>query len=262
MLIKPVVLYGAEVWDSEKCDILERLQLGFFKYVLSVSKFTSSMMVYGELGAITLDVDIKSRMLTFWARLCSGEKHKISNTIYSLLYTLDEKNIFKSELVETIKTTLNNCGFSGLWLNQSLPCSIEVFKHSVKIRLKDQFIQKWHEMISQGGKYTVYRIIKTSFGFESYLNELPDLLRKYFTKFRCRNHRLPIEAGARSQVLRDMRICQFSETDIGDEFHYLLCCPNFKEERKHFINSKYYVRPSTFYLHKLRVKTLKSWLCF
>ena len=51
-----------------------------------------------------------------------------------------------------------------------------------------------------------------------------------------------------------MRICQFCETDISDEFHYLLCCPNFKEERKHFINSKYY-RPSTFYLHKLFKQT-------
>ena len=97
--------------------------------MLSVNKLTSSMMVYGESGAIPLDVDIKSRMLTFWARLCSGEKHNISNTIYCLLYTLDEKNIFMSEWVETVKTTLNNCGFSGLWLNQSLPCSIEVFKH-------------------------------------------------------------------------------------------------------------------------------------
>ena len=30
---------------------------------------------------------------------------------------------------------------------------------------------------------------------------------------------LPIEAGVRSHVLRDMRICQFCEADIGDEFH-------------------------------------------
>ena len=48
-------------------------------------------------------------------------------------------------------------------------------------RLKYQFIQKWHENISEGGKCTVYRIIKTSFGFENYLNELPDLLSKYYT---------------------------------------------------------------------------------
>ena len=93
-------------------------------------------------------------------------------------------------------------------------------RYSVKIRLKISLFKNWHEIISQGGKCTVYRNIKTSFGFESYLNELPDLLRKYFTKFRCRNHRLPIEAGVWSQVLRDMRICQFCETDIGDESHY------------------------------------------
>ena len=48
VLVEPVVLYGAEVWGSEKCDILERLQLRFFKYVLSVNKLTSSMMVYGN----------------------------------------------------------------------------------------------------------------------------------------------------------------------------------------------------------------------
>ena len=128
VLFKPVVLYGAEVWGSEKCDILGRLLLRFLKYVLSVNKFTSSMMVYGELAATPLDIDIKSHMLTFWARLCSGDKHKIYNTIYSLLYTIDKKDIFKSEWIETVKTTVNNCGFSRLWLNQSLPCSTEVFK--------------------------------------------------------------------------------------------------------------------------------------
>ena len=91
VIVKPVVLYGAEVWSSENCDILERLQFRFFKYVLSVNKFTSSMMVHGELGVVPLDVKIKLRMLTYWARLCLGDKHNISNTIYTLLYTLDEK---------------------------------------------------------------------------------------------------------------------------------------------------------------------------
>ena len=67
------------------------------------------------------------------------------------------------------------------------------FKRAVKIRLKDQFIKNGIKLYHNA----VYRIIKTSFCFESYLNELPDLLRKYFTKLRCRNHRLPIEAGVR-----------------------------------------------------------------
>ena len=160
------------------------------------------MMVYGELGVVPLDVDIKLRMLTYWARLCLGDKHKISNTIYSLLYSLDEKNIFKSEWIKTVKTTLNYCGFSGFWVNQTLPYSIEAFKQLVKLRLKDQFIQKWQESISQGGKCTIYRIIKTTFGFENYLNDLPDLLTNIFTKFGCRNHRLPVEvSGPKSFVI-------------------------------------------------------------
>ena len=45
------------------------------------------MMVYGELGTVTY-INIKSRMLTYLARLCLEDKNnKISNTIYSLLYT-------------------------------------------------------------------------------------------------------------------------------------------------------------------------------
>ena len=76
------------------------------------------------------------------------------------------------------KNNLNNCRLTGLWLKQSLPCYIEVFKRAVKIRLKDQFIKNGIKLYHNA----VYRIIKTSFCFESYLNELPDLLRKYFTK--------------------------------------------------------------------------------
>ena len=48
------------------------------------------MMVYGELGVVPLDVDIKLRMLTYGARVCLVDKHcrstgrKSSSAIYSL----------------------------------------------------------------------------------------------------------------------------------------------------------------------------------
>ena len=41
VIAKPMVLYGAEVWGSENCDILESLQLRFLKYVLSVNSSES-----------------------------------------------------------------------------------------------------------------------------------------------------------------------------------------------------------------------------
>ena len=54
-------------------------------------------MVYGELGITTLDNDIKARMIVYWAKLVSEDQSKISQMIYSLLYKLDEFNIFKSK---------------------------------------------------------------------------------------------------------------------------------------------------------------------
>ena len=38
-----------EVWAHEGTDILEKLHLRFFKYVLGVNKSTCTNMVYGEL---------------------------------------------------------------------------------------------------------------------------------------------------------------------------------------------------------------------
>ena len=80
--------------------------------------------------------------------------------------------------------------------------------------------------------------------------------------FRCQNHRLPIEAGVRSQVLRDMRVCQFCKTDIGDEFDYLLCCVHFKEENIKRQNTIYDLQLFTFknFLNRQRAKSLNDWL--
>ena len=46
--------------------------------------------------------------------------------IYSLLYKFDEFNMFKSNWLSPIRCTLNDSGFPGIWLAQSLPCSVQV----------------------------------------------------------------------------------------------------------------------------------------
>ena len=193
-------------------------------------------MVYGELGETPLHID----MILYWARLINSKENKLSKMIYSLIYKLYEKDLFHSTWISSVKNILDSAGFSGIWTNQSLPKSPDHFNTILKLRLHDQFIQNWNEGITKGGKCTVYRIIKNTFGFEKYLTELPVNNRILMTKSRCRNHRLPIEAGCRAHC-----------NDIGDEYHYLLCCPLFREERKKYINVKFWKRPSTFQLEQL-----------
>ena len=132
-LVKPVILYSSEVWGDGKCEILEKLPLRFCKYILAVNKSNCSNMVCGELGITPLDIDIKSRMIVYWAKLVSEDQSKISHMIYSLLYKMNEFNIFKSNWLSSIRCTLNDSGFPGMWLAQSLPCSVSTFRNILKI---------------------------------------------------------------------------------------------------------------------------------
>ena len=50
ILVKPILVYGCEVWATESVDIIKKMHLRFCKYVLQVNKSTCSNMVYGELG--------------------------------------------------------------------------------------------------------------------------------------------------------------------------------------------------------------------
>ena len=96
-----------------------------------------------------------------------------------------------------------------------------------------------------------YRIFKNHFKLEKYLIDLPDNLRKILTKFRCRNHRLVCRLNVdATKTSRPMRLCHYCREDIGDEYHYLLICSHFKNERKRY-ESKFWKRPSTFMLKKL-----------
>jgi hypothetical protein len=49
-MIKPIILYGCEVWGFGKNEILERVHLKFCKTLLNLKSFTPNYMVYGELG--------------------------------------------------------------------------------------------------------------------------------------------------------------------------------------------------------------------
>ena len=60
-MIKPILLYGCEVWGFSNNDILEKIHLRFCKILLNLKTSTPSYMVYGELGRYPIYIDIKIR---------------------------------------------------------------------------------------------------------------------------------------------------------------------------------------------------------
>ena len=79
-----------------------------------------------------------------------------------------------------------------------------------------------------------YRMFKTSLHLEDYLLTLSYHQRCTMARYRCRNHNLPIESGCRTNIPRNLRVCELCN-DLGDEFNYLFICPRLNEARKKYI---------------------------
>ena len=62
--------------------------------------------------------------------------------------------------------------------------------------LKDLHIQAWRDQTVEINKCLSYRSYKSVYKCEKYFSDLPLSLGIYFFRFRCMNHRLPIEYGS------------------------------------------------------------------
>jgi hypothetical protein len=63
-MVKPILLYGSEIWGfSKNIKCLEKVQLRFCKVLLKLKTSTPSYMIYGELGLFPIEIDVKLRMI-------------------------------------------------------------------------------------------------------------------------------------------------------------------------------------------------------
>ena len=151
--------------------------------------------------------------------------------------------LFDSKWLKSVKETLDNCGMSHVWLR---PCSAnpEWFKMAVKRKLTDIYIQKWTAEKHSNILCTNYRIFKTNFNFEIYLVKLRDCDRINVCKFRAGNHKLPI-SDKRYDPNSGNNSCNLcAKGEKGDEFHYILVCPYFSQERKELIKKYFWKSPN------------------
>ena len=117
-MIKPILLYGCEIWGMEDTKAIERVHLKYCKIVLGLSQYTSSCMVYGELGRVPISVSIKTQMIGFWHRLLTSPVNKLSTDMYKLVFALDSVGHVKSKWLLGVKRIIDHCGLSYTWANR------------------------------------------------------------------------------------------------------------------------------------------------
>jgi hypothetical protein len=156
-----------------------------------------------------------------------------------------------------VKNCLHENGLGYLWQDAQhrfFPLSIPQFKNCVKQRLQDQFIQQWSSDVYNNNVCITYRLFKESFCFENYLLKLSPVLANAMLKFRCSNHRLPVQQLRYSNVLRENRVCSLCNTnEMGDDLHYVLMCthPVLLNARRNLLPNYFLHHPNVLKLNYL-----------
>ena len=240
-IVKPILLYGCEVWGIGDNSIIERVHLKFCKLLLNLKKSTPDFMIYGELGRYPLDICIKLRIINYWVKLIHGKQEKLP----VILYQLAKKNYCENiPWVMKVKNILDNSGLSVVWTTQNFTSGNWLY-NTLKLNLIDQFKQSWNNTVQNSPKALNYRLYKDNLQFENFFNILDDKNIVTLSRFRTLNNKLPIETGRWQNVPRENRKCNLCNSgDIGDEFHYIFTCSSLMDSRRQFLKAYYTNRPN------------------
>ena len=140
---------------------------------------------------------------------------------------------------------LNACGFKT-WLgkawelassyNLDICSELNLFKSRSKDIIMNKFKQDWQNSINNNILNPItrtYKTFKTEPKFEAYLDITDNInLRKTLTRFRTSSHALQIELGRQTNIKAEQRFCPICKNKVEDEFHFLIECPFYNDNRK------------------------------
>lgn len=242
--IKPILLYGSEVWGAcssvpasvrnepdfklEKAYMnfeCEKLSTKYYKYILGVHKRATNLAVIGELGRTPHFIDIICGIIKYFKRIEAMNSNSL--------------------LVQTLKTSKElhdngkQCWYTGLkYILDQLNIDETVSIDAIKSNLIKRSMQYWEKQIKEiavvkQGKLRTYYTFKSTFKKEIYLKAIKNRdVRKCFTQFRISAHQLAIERGRYRNIKATERICKYcNKNETEDELHFLVKCQKYSTER-------------------------------
>ena len=256
-LIKPICLYGSEIWGIDEIKwkdtntfvksaetlAAEKLQLSFSKFALGVHKKAQNSAVRGELGCFPLGLDIVANTLLYYFNV----KYASDNILLNEAYEVSKKCGQKSWAckIDSLTTYLKN-------VNHEKPVIISDRKQIQHI-LRTLYIDHWQMHIKTESKMRTYIKFKSNFQYEKYLDDLTRQHRTSFTRFRISAHNLAIERGRyeRPPIPAELRLCPYCPLSVQDEYHFLLECSEYEEHRKQLLTNIVAICPNFTHLSNI-----------
>lgn len=237
-MISPILLYSAEIWGFDVADNIEKVHIGFCKYVLGVPSHTCTVAVLAETGRHPMYIHYYKRCIKYWLKLLNMPESRYPKACYTMLYSLDQQG--RTTWASAIRQLLCKYGYQEVWEAQRVE-NRTVFLREFSQKVLETFNLEWEESVAQSSKLSLFRELKPDgIGRESYLFNVT--IKKYrasIAKIRCSAHELRIEKGRHKGELMADRVCKLclKEQDqyiLEDEFH-LFTCPSYSELRTKYL---------------------------
>ena len=240
-LILPIALYGSEIWGCElissksktfdslldklENNKVEKMFMGFSRYILGVNRRTSLCAVRGELGVFPLGITIIRNIFKFYIR----NKYQSTNPLLRNAFELN-----RNENGIDLKYMNDICKLGKF----NLPNDDQDIQ-SIIYETQNRFENKWRLKLNkqENNKLRTYNKFKQSLFFENYLNLVYNKNhRQSLTRLRVSSHTLRIETGRfiskKDYLAPERRICQLCDIhETEDELHFLFTCKLYSDLR-------------------------------
>ena len=109
------------------------------------------------------------------------------------------------------------------------------------------YLQDWNTQVEVTSDNRLFKHIKTKFNFENYLKINNKCFRSSISKVRLSSHCFNIERGrwGANKLAMDDRICEVCNV-VESEYHTLIKCPRFNNERNGLLTIDLMKDPSFF----------------
>jgi hypothetical protein len=236
-LVRPVLEYGAEVWESEgdcKWQEAERVQLMMGKRILRCRSSTTDEVVRGELGWGTMRGRRMMLRIRYWGKVVSMGRDRLVRKVYEE----GRKRHLRSKRVRNwcsyTHKIMSMVGLEESWQSNSVG---EDWKEVVKQKVWEWEEAQWKEGMASKRKLRLYRRVKEELKLEEYLASENSEGRRQMTMFRGGSSYLRIETGRweghRGKPLPvEERVCKLCHDGVEDEEHVLMKCSLYDDLRE------------------------------
>ena len=244
--VKPIILYGSEIWGVKKHEDIENVHIRYCKVVLNLGKTTLNFSALGELGRHPLYVDYHCRAIKYWYKLLTMPEQRYNHKCYQLLYRLDASG--RINWASEIRSLLCCLGFSGAWYSQTIG-NFKLFIKEVRDRLISTSYQEWYERVDHlAPEYLNYH----PYPFVApYINIIHTYRRRRIFAL-LRTFSLPIKNNMLKWNRINNNLCEkCNGTYVENEYHVLFRCTAYRTAREKYLPYNLVMNPNLNKLYSL-----------